>query len=174
MIARVAEKSNALLRRQQGGAMVAVLILVPVMVLVLVLSYDTADLTHTGSWFQESINRATKAAAFQITGISYASGAPQIDPPTAEDRFREILAQNMHLNPVTLEPQNDRVKTTPTYALLVFNGPFPQSYTNAEYGISETINEPTVIAMVKFRYNSLGGTPRMIRRWALAKVVPKN
>lgn len=174
MMGRAVERCGGLLREQRGGAMVAVLILVPVMVLVLVLSYDTADLTHTGNWFQESVNRATKAGAFQITGISYATGTPQIDPPTAEDKFREILAQNMHLNPVTLEPLNDRVKTTPTYALLVFNGPFPQSYTNSEYGIAETINEPTVIAMVKFRFNSLGGTPRMIRRWALAKVVPKH
>jgi len=161
------------LRRDQRGAIgVGLLMIIPVLATILVMSYDRRELINTARWQQEALNRATKAAAWQITSHSYAIGAPQVDPVEAENKFREMLAENLRLDSLSLASRNYRIRGTPTYQLLVFNGPFPQFYANVEYGVNATINEPTVIALSKVDFNSIGAPLRQIKRWSLAKVVP--
>lgn len=158
---------------ERGSAALWFLFTVPMMVLILVFSWEATELQQTTNWLKESLNRATKAAAFQITLPSYAVGMPVIDPAEADAAFREYLARNLRLDPLTLEPLegNARLKSAPNYTLYVYNGPFPYRYVNAEYGIDITLNNPTAIGLLKVKF---GGTvlPQdiTIRRWATAEV----
>lgn len=164
------------LAREEGGAMLWFLIAVPALTIALAFSFETTELSHTAAWFQEALNRSTKAAAFQVTAPSYAVALPSIDPIQAEDAFRAMLANNLYLNPTDLSPLpgNKRVEETPTYTLFIHNGPYPYPYQNTEYGIDTVINEPTAIAMVKIRFNSgVTGRKITVRRYAIAKVVKK-
>lgn len=164
------------LKRQHGGAMLWFLIAVPVLTIVLGFSFETTELSHTARWFQEALNRSTKAAAFQVTAPSYAIALPSIDPIEAENAFRALLAHNMYLNPTDLTPTpgNKRVVEAPAYTLFIHNGPYPYPYQNAEYGIDTVIQEPTAVAMVNMKFNSgVTGRKITVRRYAIAKVVEK-
>lgn len=152
------------------------LIAVPALIIVLAFSYELTELSHTAEWFQEGLNRSTKAAAFQVTAPSYAVGVPSIDPVVAEDAFRAILAHNLYLNPVDLTPLpgNGRIAESPTYTLFVHNGPYPYPFQDTEYNIDTIIDQPTAIAMVQLRFRAgVTGRRITIRRHAIAKVVER-
>lgn len=66
---------------------------------------------------------AVKAAAMQVTGDSQAVRDPRIHPARALAAFRETLAANLGLDPVTLAPRSGSLlKAPPSFVLVVYNG----------------------------------------------------
>ncbi len=150
------------------------LVSVPCLIVVMAIGYETTEVSQTAGWFQEAVNRAAKAAAYQVSPPSYSVGLPTIDPVKGDAAFRSLLAHNLSLGPVDLKPteRNSRIAGAPEYNLFVYNGPFPYTFQNAEYGISTVLNEPTVVAMVKIKFAAtVRNTNITIRRYAIAKVV---
>lgn len=115
----------------RGMAVVWMLIWLPVLIFALAgVLHFPMFVGATGVDLQGAVQRAAKAAAMQITAKSYASANPEIDPVEADKAAREYLAQNLRLDPLTLEPRRGSwLARAPQVSLAIANGPFPQTIT---------------------------------------------
>lgn len=68
---------------------------------------------------RQALEAAVKAAAFQVTSESQAGGRPDLDPAAAHVAFRDALARNLGLDPVTLAPAPGSALERVDYALAV-------------------------------------------------------
>jgi len=122
------------------------------MVLDTALTVTAADLAAQGA-----LDRATKAAAWQMTAESLAAGEPQIDRVQAAAAFYRLLAADLRLDPATLEPQaGSPLADKPRVSLLVYNGPsFPYVFVPRP-GLQITLESPGAVAVLDGRYRNLG------------------
>ena len=109
---------------EQGASVVWFLLVSIMLVLITVnrIEYNQA-VTHIEVDLQETLKKAVKAAAGQVSEKSQANGDPRIESERANEAFRLILAKNLKLNPITLQPQpRSPLTEAPDYKLLVYNG----------------------------------------------------
>lgn len=109
-------------------AVVWLLLWVPVLWLVAATAiHFPAWVTGRGVDVEGAVQRAARAAAYQITSESYADANPRIDPAKALAEARAYLAENLRLDPDTLAPEpGSWFAAAPTIHVAVANGPFPQ------------------------------------------------
>lgn len=110
----------------QSGAVITVmlLILIPLLLVGMILTTEHPRILQGGDIdLGQAVSEAVRAAAMCVDDASQASGTPRIDPDRAHLTFRRILAKNLGLSEVTLEPlPGSGMKSVPSYVLLVYNG----------------------------------------------------
>lgn len=126
---------------------------------------------------QNALDRAVKAAVMKgVTLSSLANDAPYIDSTQAQAAFKVALAENLHLDPVTLAPLDSSglVAEAPAVQLLVYNGPFPYYYSNPAYHVSATFTKPGVLAMIDVKVASpFLKQPQLMKLWAKSELYKK-
>lgn len=100
------------------------LILIPLLLVGMILTTEHPRILQGGDIdLGQAVSEAVRAAAMCVDDASQASGTPRIDPDRAHLTFRTILAKNLGLSEVTLEPlPGSGMKSVPSYVLLVYNG----------------------------------------------------
>ncbi|RJX22182.1 MAG: hypothetical protein C4575_01910 [Desulforudis sp.] len=112
-------------RNEQGSVgTVLLLILIPLVLIGIVLTTEHPRLVHGSDIdLQQAVVDATRAAAMCVNEASQAHGTPRINPDRAHEVFRRILASNLQLHEITLEPlTHSGVREAPSYVLVVYNG----------------------------------------------------
>lgn len=100
------------------------LILIPLLLAGIILTTEHPRILQGGDIdLGQAVSEAVRAAAMCVDDASQANGIPRIDPDRAHLMFRRILAKNLGLSEVTLEPlPGSGMKSAPSYVLLVYNG----------------------------------------------------
>lgn len=110
----------------QSGAVITVmlLILIPLLLAGIILTTEHPRILLGGDIdLGQAVTEAVRAAAMCVDDVSQANGTPRIDPDRAHLVFRSVLAKNLGLSDVTLEPlPGSGMKSVPSYVLLVYNG----------------------------------------------------
>lgn len=144
-----------------------------------VLWFAALTVIHLPGWInirgvdaEGALQRAARAAAYQITQASYAEGRPWIDPVAAETVARQYLADNLRLAPGTLEPlPGSWLVVAPQVHVAVANGPFPQVTTMPGYpGVQVTFPTPGVIVLVDGTIQTPAQMEERLVHWAAARV----
>jgi hypothetical protein len=114
-----------LIRDQDGFAVIVMfLILIPLLIAVIVGSTGFVNsVTVSDVDLQEAVACAVKSAAGTANEESQAEGIPRINNEQAHELFRDTLARNLGLDPLTLAPlENSAYAKAPSYELIVYNG----------------------------------------------------
>lgn len=121
---------------------------------------------------QGAVQRAAKAAAYQITPESYANADPQIDPVKAASAARSYLAENLRLDPATLAPRTGSwLADAPSVQLAVANGPFPQTLQVPGHpDVRVTFPTAGVLLFLDGTVRTPGQAMKPVSVWAAARV----
>ncbi|MFZ5898324.1 MAG: hypothetical protein ACOYU7_03935 [Bacillota bacterium] len=172
--------SELILNERGAVGTVMLLLLIPLFIVGLLLTMEHPRLVHGADIdLGQAVADATRAAAMCVDERSQANGQPRIDPDRAHETFRRMLAANLGLSDVTLEPlPGSGMKAAPSYILVVYNGDdtwmpgarkysdgggvdlpsygFPQAFTissdDIAYGSGErsvTLRAPGCVAVVR-------------------------
>ncbi|TDY40487.1 hypothetical protein C7445_12016, partial [Alicyclobacillus sacchari] len=98
---------------------------------------------------------ASQDAVEDVVPSSTANGQPIFNQTEADQTFRETLANNLGLDPNTLQPvPNSTFHVAPQIVDEEFydwsNAIFPYHYVNSAYGINETLDAPSMVVVVQF------------------------
>lgn len=149
------------------------LIFVPLLWYVALLTMDFPSWVGArGVDVEGAVQRAAKAAAYQITSESYANADPRIDPTRAAAAAKEALAENLRLDPTTLSPHaGSWFNAAPGVQVLVANGPFPQTVDVPTHPRTR-VTFPTagVVLTLEGTIRVPGQSERDISVWAAARV----
>ncbi|WP_449241471.1 hypothetical protein [Desulfoscipio gibsoniae] len=108
----------------QNGSwpLVFCLIMLPFLILAW-MANNTQVQTNTAGDFdiQRGLEAAARAAAYQVTPDSQASGDPRIKADTAHTIFRKYIANNLGLDENSMEPLPGSMIKRPDYTLVVYN-----------------------------------------------------
>ncbi len=130
---------------------VVVIILVFLMMAALI---DFGSLYMNNKTVKESLNRAVKAAALAIReDEQLAEGIFTIDPIRAEVNFKQILASNVGLNEITLEPlpTGSLVTEKPEIKEFIVQNVTPATYYSPALANSFTFEHPSVLAVIRVK-----------------------
>jgi hypothetical protein len=91
---------------------------------------------------QQAVTEAIRAAALNdVDSASQANGDPMIKPDDAYQVFKQVLAENLNLDPSTLAPQaGSGLSAAPEIHFVVFNG-------SNSYGLPEGVVYPETITI---------------------------
>lgn len=123
-----------LIRDQRGGAFTVVLLLIiPLFIAGIMLTLEQPRMIHgADNDLQHAVAEATRAAAMCVNKTAQANGVLRIDPDRAHETFKRVLAYNLGLSDVTLEPlKGSGMSSKPSYVLVVYNG--DDTYTPGAY-----------------------------------------
>jgi len=120
----VREWIHRFIKEERGDALLLLLLIAPLILSMIMWRMDYSQaVTHTEIDFNESLKKAVKAAANQVTERSQAEGDPRISSDRAHAAFRAILADNLKLDPVSMAPlSSSPLKAPMRYSLIVYNG----------------------------------------------------
>jgi len=109
---------------QNGSAIVIVfLILLPLLVITNIYTSENKQMLTGGNInLKNTIVTAAKAAAQSVESTSQAYGKPMIDPNTAHNNFRKLLAKNLKLDEYFLPTTGSSFEGDISYYLLICNG----------------------------------------------------
>lgn len=98
---------------------------------------------------------ASQDAVEDVEPASTANGQPIFDQTEADETFRATLANNLGLDPNTLQPlPNSTFHVAPKILDEEFydwsNTTFPYHYVNSTYGIDMTLDAPSIVFVVQF------------------------
>lgn len=103
--------------------MLWVLIAAPLILLAVTYSLSTVQaVTVSDVDLQQAVELATKAAAMQVTEESQAEGSPSINASSAHMVFRDIISDNIGLNPDMTPKSGSMAGSALEYVLLIYNG----------------------------------------------------
>jgi len=105
--------------------------------------------------FENAMILASQDAVEDVVPSSTANGQPIFDQTEADETFRATLANNLGLDPSTLQPlPNSTFHVAPQIVDEEFydwsNTTFPYHYVNSTYGINETLDAPSMVVVVQF------------------------
>lgn len=119
-----------------------------------VLVIDFGSLYMNNKAVKESLNRAVKAAALAINeNEQLAEGIFTIDSVRAEINFKQILAANIGLNEVTLEPiqGGSLVTEKPDLTEFIIENSTPATYYSPALRNTFTFEHPSVMAVIQVK-----------------------
>jgi len=136
--------SELILNERGAVGTVMLLLLIPLFIVGLLLTIEHPRLVHGADIdLGQAVADATRAAAMCVDERSQANGQPRIDPDRAHETFRRMLARNLGLSDVTLEPlPGSGMKTAPSYVLVVYNGDDTWTPGAREYGDGGSVDLP--------------------------------
>ena len=118
------------------------------------LAIDYGSLYMNNKLIKEGLNRAVKAAALAIQeDEQLAEGVFTIDPLRAEINFKQILAVNIGLNEITLEPLStgSMVTEKPEIREFIVHNITPTTYYSSVLANYFTLEYPSVLAVVRVK-----------------------
>jgi hypothetical protein len=136
-------------------------------------SHFPALVGATGVDIQGAVQRAAKAAVLAgITPESYAAADPRIDPNAALAAARRSLAENLRLDPATLQPREGSwFVDAPQVSLAIANGPFPQTLEVPGHSdVRVTFPTAGVLLFVDGAIWTPGRPQNPVSAWAAARV----
>lgn len=115
---------KGLTRDERGFVSIFLVILLPMLAFLIAgTAQYTRFVTESYADLGQAVAEAARAAASCVVERSQAEGDPRIDPDRADMVFVSVLAKNLGLDPVSLEPlPNSGLAKTPSYILVVYNG----------------------------------------------------
>lgn len=142
------------LNNEKGSINIWFVIVVFVFLGTAVLVMDFGSLYMNNKMVKEGLNRAVKAAALAIQeDEQLAEGIFTIDPVRAEVNFRQILAENIGLNEVTLEPLStgSLVTEKPEIREFIIENSTPATYYSSILKNSFAFEHPSVLAVIQVK-----------------------
>lgn len=142
------------IHNEKGSLSIWFIIIVFVFLGIAVLVMDFGSLYMNNKTVKESLNRAVKAAALAINENEHlAEGIFTIDPARAEVNFKQILAENIELNEVTLDPlpTGSLVTEKPEIKEFVVENSTPTTYFSPALASSFTFEYPSVLAVIRVK-----------------------
>lgn len=114
---------RGLIRNEKGSwPLVYSLIVIPLMMLLWVANNTQVQSTTASDLdIQPALALAARAAALQVVPVSSASNNPRVHADNAHITFKKILAKNLGLDEVTLNPLTGSNVKRPDYTFLVYN-----------------------------------------------------
>ncbi|GAF24686.1 aspartate-semialdehyde dehydrogenase [Moorella thermoacetica Y72] len=115
---------RGLARDERGFASLFLVILLPLLIFLIASTGQYSRfITEADADLENAVAGAARAAASCVVERSQAEGNPRIDPDMADMVFVSVLAKNLGLDPVSLEPlPNSGLAKPPSYILVVYNG----------------------------------------------------
>jgi len=138
----------------KGNSYIWLIIYVFIFLGVAMLVLDQGSLYLNNKKVKEGINRAVKAASLAIEEDEMlAEGIFTINSVKAEINFKHILAKNIGLNEVTLEPlkTGSLVAEMPEIKEFVVENNTPKTYYSTTLNYSFTFENPSVIAVIQVK-----------------------
>ncbi|KUG05225.1 hypothetical protein ASZ90_017298 [hydrocarbon metagenome] len=112
--------------RDERGSIVSVLILltIPVFVWAILITLDHSSAIGSSDInLQQAVTQGVRAGTMCVNKTSQAYNEPLVEADTAHMIFRQILARNLGLDSITLEPlERSGIKAVPEYTFIVYNG----------------------------------------------------
>jgi hypothetical protein len=146
------------LKNDRGNAFIWLIIFIFVFIGTSTLVIDYGNLYVKSKKVKYTMNRAVKAASLQIEegGTDLADGTFKINRERAELAFKEVLAGDLGLNEVTLEPgPNSLLYAKPIVKEFEVENDTPTIYTSSTINnYMYDIENPSVIATVEFKIKS--------------------
>jgi len=142
------------INNEGGNINIWLIIIVFVFLGVAVLVMDFGSLYMNNKAVKEGLNRAVKAAALAINeNEQLAEGAFTIDPNRAEINFKQILAENIGLNEVTLEPLliGSLVTEKPEIREFIVENSIPATYYSPVLKNTFFFEHPSVLAVIRVK-----------------------
>ena len=142
------------IKNEKGSINIWFVTIVFVFLGIAVLVMDLGSLYMNNKAVKESLNRAVKAAALAIkSNEQLAEGIFTIDPTGAEVNFKQILAGNIGLNEVTLEPllTGSLVTEKPEIKEFVVENSTPTTYFSPVLKNTFTFDHPSVLAVIRVK-----------------------
>lgn len=142
------------INNENGSTYIWFVVIVFVFLGIAVLVMDFGSLYMNNKSLKEGLNRAVKAAALAIQeDEQLAEGIFKIDPVGAEVNFKQILAENIGLNEITLEPlpTGSLVIEKPEIIEFVVDNTTPATYYSPTLANSFTFKYPSVLAVIRVK-----------------------
>lgn len=146
------------IKNEKGSINIWFVIIVFVFLGMAVLVMDFGSLYMNNKNVKEALNRAVKAAALAINeNEQLAEGIFTIDPARAEVNFKQILAENIGLNEVTLEPlpTGSLVTEKPDIKEFIIENSAPTAYYSPILKNSFTLEHPSALAVIQVKVKGL-------------------
>lgn len=143
---------------KQGSINIWLVVIVFIFLGTAVLIMDFGSLYMNNKAVKEGLNRAVKAAALAINeNEQLAEGIFMIDPIRAEVNFKQILAENIGLNEITLEPLpgGSLVTEKPEIKELIIENSTPTAYYSPTLKNSFTLEHPSALAVIQVKVKGL-------------------
>jgi Flp pilus assembly protein TadG len=116
------------LRDQSGYALIAFLIIMPILIMLMIVNIEATDtVTVSDINVQDGLASACKAAAGQIIDAAQANGTPRINSANALNEFETSLEENLGLGngsngQIMMPVTNSHFMGTPQVYFLAYNG----------------------------------------------------
>ncbi len=127
--------------RDEKGSVVSVLILlaIPVFVWAILVNLDHSSAVGSSDInIQQAVTQGVRAGTMCVNKASQAYDEPLVEGDTAHMVFRQILARNLGLDLLTLEPLTGTgIKDIPEYTFIVYNG------SDNPYGVAPALKYST-------------------------------
>ncbi|NSW82718.1 MAG: hypothetical protein HPY90_05495 [Syntrophothermus sp.] len=140
-------QSASILRDESGMVIVWVLMfMIPVLIMSWIFLSDiTQAVTDADYNLKDVLDFAVRAANYQVDDASQAAKNSKVHADRAHAAFKNILAQVLKLDPVTLAPtQYSPLKEAPRYILIVYNGDNSYSARGCPAGVKYYFNGTTL------------------------------
>ncbi|SHK66955.1 hypothetical protein, partial [Alicyclobacillus tolerans] len=134
--------------------MVTFLVVLYGMTHIQVLNMTTQEIAYTR--IETAMRLADHDATLDVTEASVAAGEPVFDQTAALATFEQSLAQNLDLNPTTLQPYPNTLLTEAPKILTVsyFDWSdvtaFPTTIVDTTYGVDMPVSAPSILVVVQF------------------------
>nr|WP_312579565.1 hypothetical protein [Sedimentibacter sp.] len=142
------------INNEKGSINVWFIVIVFVFLGIAILVMDFGSLYMNNKTVKESLNRAVKAAALAInSNEQLAEGFFSIDPSGAEINFKQILAENIGLNEITLEPltTGSLVTEKPEIKEFIVQNTTPTTYYSLVLKNYFDFKYPSVLAVIQVK-----------------------
>ena len=142
------------IKNEKGSINIWFVVIVFVFLGIAVLVMDYGSLYMNNKNVKEGLNRAVKAAALAIQeDEQLAEGIFTINPAGAEVNFKQILAKNIGLNEVTLEPLpgGSLVTEKPEIKEFIVGNSVPATYYSLAMKNTFVFEHPTVLAVIRVK-----------------------
>lgn len=142
------------INNENGYTHIWVVVIILVFLMMAALIIDFGSLYMNNKTVKESLNRAVKAAALAIReDEQLAEGIFTIDPIRAEVNFKQILASNVGLNEITLEPlqTGSLVTEKPEIKEFIVQNVTPAIYYSSALENTFNFKHPSVLAVIRVK-----------------------
>lgn len=140
----------------KGDTLIWLIIFIFIFIGISTLVIDYGNLYVKAKKVKYTMNRAVKAAAFQIDDSNkLADGMFKIDENKAEEVFKTVLAENLGLDKTTMQPEeNSLLYEKPVFKEFQVINETPSSYTSDVINQTYYIKSPSVVATIEFKIKS--------------------
>jgi len=138
----------------KGGSYIWLMILIIIFIGLTVLLLDNASISMNTKKIKSGLNLSVKAAALAIKeDEQLAKGIFTINSSWAEETFKQILAENIGLNQVTLEPLStgSLVTEKPKIKEFIVENSVPATYYSPALKNTFAFEHPSILAVIRVK-----------------------